>query len=103
MTKQECSKYQIKTIGMIIGIVFAITASINVWGISQSNADMMKMEQSVTVSIEKMHAKFSDNQKSMDMRIRFVEQSDAVNTERFRSIQLDLVEIKKEIKTTKGK
>jgi len=103
VSKAECSKYQIKTIGMIIGIVFAITASINVWGISQSNADMMKMEQSVTLSIEKMHTEFADSRKAMDMRIRFVEQSDAVNTERFRSIQLDLVEIKKEIKTSKGR
>ena len=91
-----------KLMTIILSAVLVITSGITAWGVSEGKSERLRMEKVVELAIEKIHIEADMSEKDFDVRLRLLERSDAVNTERFKSIQEDIAEIKRSIHSSKG-
>lgn len=97
-----CGKKHMRLMTIILSAVLVITSGITAWGVSEGKSERLRMEKVVELAIEKIHIEADMSEKDFDVRLRMIEQSDAVNTERFRAIQSDIAEIKRSLHSGKG-
>lgn len=97
MTTKDCGKKHMRVMTIIISSVLVLTSSITAWGVGEGKEERLRMEQVVEVAIERIRTESNINRKEFEIRMRMLEQSDAVNSERFKSIQMHLAEIKQEL------